>query len=392
MRIAILSRNPYSYSTKRLYEACRNRGHVTRILDVLNFRICIESKNPTLFYKEKPLRPFDALIPRVGASVTSFGLAVVRQFEQIGVFSLNSSHAISIARDKLRSIQVLSRHEVGIPATAFVREQSSVMQAIEDVGGVPVVIKLLEGTQGIGVMLAEHPKIAESIVETLQSKQLDVLIQKFVQESHGRDIRAFVVGNQVIAAMRRTAVGDEFRSNVHRGGSTQAVQLEPEYERMAIQAAQILGLHVAGVDMLESKEGPKIMEVNSSPGLEGIEAATKVDIADAIVAFLERQVSFPEIDIRQRLTLAKDFGVVECEIFKGSPLIGQTLANLSCESFNILVLSLVREQLIIPTPRVSEQLLSGDKVLCYGHLTRLQELLALAGHPRAKKPKTPSSG
>lgn len=385
MKIGILSRNPHSYSTKRLHDTCRKRGHTARILDVLQFRIRVESNKPSLFYKEKPINNFDAIIPRVGASVTSFGLAVVRQFEQMGVFALNSSHAISIARDKLRSIQVLSRHEIGIPTTAFVREQGPVLHAIEDVGGVPVVIKLLEGTQGIGVMLAEHPKIAESIVETLQSKQLDVLIQKFVQESHGRDIRAFVVGNQVVAAMRRTAVGDEFRSNVHRGGSTQAIQLSPEYEHTAIQAAQIHGLHVAGVDMLESNEGPKVMEVNSSPGLEGIEAATQIDIADAVIEFLEQQVQFPEIDIRQRLTLAKGFGVVEFEIAQDSLFVGSRLEDLNLDSFDVLVLSLVRERTVIPTPRKSEQLLVGDKMLCYGKQVQLKELLTLMGNRRTKK-------
>src|SRR5690606_29345318 len=283
MKIAILSQGPRLYSTRRIREAAEARGHKVRVLDPLKFSLDVEKKNPHVWYREKRVENFDAIIPRIGASITFFGTAVVRQYEQMGVFCLNTSSSIATSRDKLRAFQILSRHNIGIPKTAFVRQRSSVMPAIERVGGAPVIIKLLEGTQGIGVILADTSKIAEAIVETLQSTKQNVLIQNFVEESRGRDVRAFVVGGRVVAAMRRSAQGTEFRSNVHRGGVAVPVQLEPEYERTAVMAAQILGLRVAGVDMLESNEGPQVMEVNSSPGLEGIETATGVDIAGEMI-------------------------------------------------------------------------------------------------------------
>ena len=222
----------------------------------------------------------------IGASITFFGTAVVRQFEQMDVFCANSSAGISNSRDKLRSLQILARHKIGMPPTTFVRDKKDVLPAIERVGGAPVIIKLLEGTQGVGVILADSAKIAEAIIETLQSTKQNVLVQRFVAESKGRDIRAFVVGDQVVAAMRRVAQGQEFRSNVHRGGQTQPLELDEEYSATAIRAAQIMGLRVAGVDMLEGKNGPQILEVNSSPGLEGIEGCTQLDVAGAIIDYI----------------------------------------------------------------------------------------------------------
>ena len=246
MKLVILSRARHSYSTRRLREAALSRGHQVRVLDTLRFSMAVEEGHPQLFYRDRPLSRYDAVIPRVGASVTFYGTAVVRQFEQMGVFTLSSSHAISVSRDKLRSLQVLSRHNIGIPPTVFVRDRQSVIPAIERLGGAPVIVKVLEGTQGVGVILADTMKVAQAIIETLHGAKQNVLIQKFVKESRGRDIRAFVVGGHVIAAMRRVAQGDEFRSNVHRGGRTEAVQLDSEYERTAIHAAQIMGLRVAG--------------------------------------------------------------------------------------------------------------------------------------------------
>ena len=276
LRIVILSRSPRAYSTRRLREACVGRGHSPKVLNTLRFSMGIEKGHPKLFFKNRPLRRYDAVIPRIGASITLYGTAVVRQFEQMGVFTLASSNAISVSRDKLRGTQVLSRHDLGIPPTAFVRDRRSVLHAIDQVGGAPVIIKLLEGTQGIGVILADTTKIAEAIIETLQSARQNVLIQKFVSESRGRDIRAFVVGDRVVAAMRRLARDEEYRANVHRGARAEPLRLEPAYERAAIHAAQIMGLRVAGVDLLETADGPQVLEVNSSPGLEGIEAATGI--------------------------------------------------------------------------------------------------------------------
>lgn len=288
MRIAILSRSPRSYSTKRLREAAAARGHDVKVLNTLAFAMSVERGQPQLFYHDRVLSAYDAVIPRIGASVTFFGTAVVRQFEQMGIYTLTSSEAITASRDKLRCLQVLSRFQIGFPPTVFVRNSKGVGPAIEMVGGAPVIIKLLEGSQGVGVILAESAKVAEAIVETLQSVRQNVLIQKFVNESRGRDVRALVVGGRVVAAMRRQAQGEEFRSNVHRGGTTERLTLDSVYEKTAIRAAEIMGLDVAGVDMLEGRDGPLVMEVNSSPGLEGIEKATQVDVAAAIMESLEK--------------------------------------------------------------------------------------------------------
>ncbi len=391
MKIAILSRSPRSYSTRRLRQAAIHRGHKVRVLDTLSFSIHVKQEQPDLFFRSKPIENFDAVIPRIGASITFFGTAVVRQFEQMGVFSLNASQAISVSRDKLRSLQILSRHQIGMPPSAFVRNKSDVLPAIEEVGGAPVIIKLLEGTQGVGVILAETKKVAEAIIETLQSARQNVLIQKFVAESKGRDVRAFVVGGRVVGAMRRTAQGTEFRSNVHRGGKTEPLQLDERYERAAVNAAQILGLRVAGVDMLEGNDGPQIMEVNSSPGLEGIEKATGTDIATIIIEHLEEQVLFPELDLRQRLTLTKGYGVVEVPVSKSSELAGCTLAECQLRERDILVMSITRNALVIPNPRGNREIMPGDTLLCYGKLLALQSLIPPRPRRRKKRAKRTSA-
>jgi ribosomal protein S6--L-glutamate ligase len=305
MKLAILSCGPNSYSTRRLKEAALARNYKVQVLNTLKIAIDLQQGAPDLFYRQKLLSHYDAVLPRIGASITYYGTAVVRQFEEMNVFCANTSNGITNSRDKLRSLQILSRRHIGIPRTTFVSDKKDVLPAIERVGGAPVVIKLIEGTQGIGVLLAESLKAAESIIELLQSQKQNVLIRKFVAESKGKDIRAFVVGDRVVAAMRRVAQGQEFRSNVHRGGTAEPVELDDEYRETAIRAAQILGLRVAGVDMLEGADGPQIMEVNSSPGLEGIEKCTQLDIAGAVVEYIAARVDFPEIDIRQRLTVSR---------------------------------------------------------------------------------------
>lgn len=391
MRIAILSREPRSYSTRRLRQAASRRGHSVRVMDTLRFAVTVEEETPDLWYGGKHVQRFDAVIPRIGSSITFYGTAVVRQFEQMGVFTLNSSHSISVSRDKLRSLQILSRHDIGIPISAFVREKGDVLPAIKAVGGVPVIIKLLEGTQGIGVILADKESIAAAIIETLQSTKQNVLIQKFVSESKGRDVRALVVGNRVVAAMRRQAVGSEFRSNVHRGGKTDAIELDPAYERTAVRAAHILGLRLAGVDMLESDDGPKVMEVNSSPGLEGIELATGLNIADAVIELIEQQVLFPEFDIRQRLTLNAGYGIAEFPIVKGSSLADKTIAETGLRESDVLVLSIDRNGVMIPNPRGSREILVGDTLLCYGKVITLKSLVPPPKHRRRRKKRNHSS-
>jgi ribosomal protein S6--L-glutamate ligase len=384
MKIAILSRGPSLYSTRRLREACLRRGHSVRILNPLHFSLDLERANPALFYKNSALGAYDAVIPRIGASVTAYGTAVVRQFEQMGVFCLASSQAIVASRDKLRSSQILSRHRIGMPKTVFVRRPEGVLSAIERMGGPPIIIKLLEGTQGIGVILADSTRVAQAIVETLQGPGgKSVLLQQFVAESRGRDIRAFVIGGRVVAAMRRVATGDEYRSNVHRGGRVEAVELDAEYERTAVQAAQILGLRVAGVDMLEGRDGPRVTEVNASPGLEGIEHATGVDVADAVAAHVEDEVLFPEIDIRQRLTLKAGYSILEIVVEDGSELANKTLAELRLRERDIVVLTLMRGDITIPNPKGDRVLRPGDTVLCFGDAPSLKALAA----PPEKEPR-----
>src|SRR5436190_4135029 len=290
MRIVILSRQESLYSTRALVEAATKRGHQVRVLDTLQFDIRVSKRNPELFYQGAPVGPVDAVIPRIGASITFYGLAVVRQFEMMGVYCVNESQAIARSRDKLRSLQLLCRHDVGVPPTVFTRQADHVPDCIELVDGPPVVVKLLQGTQGIGVVLAETARAASSVIEAFHGLDQNILIQKFIREAQGTDIRALVVGRRVVAAMRRQVVAGEFRSNIHRGGSTKKVRLPAEYRRTAIVAARVLGLRVAGVDLIESDEGPMVMEVNSSPGLEGVEKASGVDVANAIIEQIEREL------------------------------------------------------------------------------------------------------
>jgi len=375
MKLAILSRSTACYSTRRLREAALSRGHKVKVLDTLHFSIDLLKGNPKLFFRSKELSDYDAVLPRIGASITYFGTAVVRQFEQMDVFCANSSTGITNSRDKLRSMQILSRHHLGIPPTTFVRDKNDVLPAIQRVGGAPVIIKLLEGTQGVGVILADTENIAAAIVETLQSTKQNVLLQKFVAESKGRDVRAFVVGDRVVAAMRRVAQGQEFRSNVHRGGKTEVVELDEAYTRTAVRATQILGLRVAGVDMLEGKDGPQIMEVNSSPGLEGIEACTGLDIAGAVVDYIGAQVDFPEMDLRQRLTVSRGYGVAEISVPDGSQYMGKNVEESGLREREINVLSLHRNGKVYPNPRAKELLQAGDRLLCFGKLDEMRTLI-----------------
>ncbi|KAB2859036.1 MAG: 30S ribosomal protein S6--L-glutamate ligase, partial [Flavobacteriales bacterium] len=283
-------RNPHLYSTSRLVEAGQKRGHEMLVLDHTKCDLLIEKRKPQVLYKGKPLEGVDAIIPRIGASVTFYGAAVVRQFEMMKVFTATESQALVRSRDKLRSLQILARAGLGLPKTAFTNYSKDVKTVIKNVGGAPCVIKLLEGTQGVGVVLAENHNAAESVIEAFNGLKARVIIQEFIKEAGGADIRAFVVDGVVVGAMKRQAKEGEFRSNLHRGGSAQVIELTDEEENAALKAAKVLGLGIAGVDMLQSKKGPLIMEVNSSPGLEGIEGATGKDIANTIIRYIERHV------------------------------------------------------------------------------------------------------
>ncbi|MFJ4045310.1 MULTISPECIES: RimK family alpha-L-glutamate ligase [unclassified Microbacterium] len=384
MKIAVLSRAPHSYSTQRLRAAAQQRGHNVKVLNTLRFAIDLTADAPDLFFRGKQLSEYDAILPRIGNSITYFGTAVVRQFEQMDVYTPNTANGISSARDKLRANQILSRHNIAMPPTAFVRNRADVRPAIERVGGAPVVIKLLEGTQGIGVILAPQVKVAEAIIETLHSTKQNVLIQKFIAESRGRDIRALVVGDRVVAAMRRVADGDEFRSNVHRGGRVEPVTLDPVYEQTAVRSAQIMGLRVAGVDMLESDDGPLVMEVNSSPGLQGIETATKLDVAGAIIDYIANQVAFPDIDVRQRLSVSTGYGVAELLIHSGAEQVGMKLGDLGLWDRDITVLTLHRGVSVIPNPRKHVELEAEDRLLCFG---KLEEMRSMIPEKRRRRPR-----
>ncbi len=291
MKIALMTQNAKLYSSRRLIEAAQERGHDIEAIKTLQVIINITSHRPSLFYSGHQLEGFDAVIPRIGASITFYGTAVLRQFEMMDVFPLNESVAIGRSRDKLRSLQLLSRRGIGLPVTAFAHDTKRSSEVIEMAGGAPVVIKLLEGTQGIGVVLGETMQSAKSVIEAFRGVNVNILVQEFIKESKGTDIRAIIIGGRVIAAMQRTGSEGDFRSNLHRGGSAKLIKITPEERSTALRAAKIMGLNVCGVDMLRSNHGPVVMEVNSSPGLEGIEGATGIDVAGKIIEFLEKNAA-----------------------------------------------------------------------------------------------------
>jgi ribosomal protein S6--L-glutamate ligase len=288
MKIVILSRKSSLYSTNALVEAGKKAGHEIQVIDPLRCYMNITSHNPTIHYKGEIVENVDAVIPRIGASITFFGTAVVRQFEMMDVYCVNESIAITRSRDKLRSLQLLSRKGIGLPVTGFASSTKFTGDLIDMVGGAPLVVKLIEGTQGIGVVLAENRHAAESVIQAFQGLKANILVQEYIKESKGSDIRCFVIGGKVIASMKRTAANDDFRSNIHRGGTAKQIKITPEERSTAVRAAKIMGLNVCGVDLLRSNHGPVVMEVNSSPGLEGIEKATGLNIAGKIISFIEK--------------------------------------------------------------------------------------------------------
>ncbi len=288
MKIAILSQDASLYSTQRLQAAAKEREHEVKVINYLRCYMNITSHKPSVVYQGQPLEEYDAVIPRIGASRTFYGTAVVRQFELMGVFSANESQAISRSRDKLRCLQILAREGIGLPVTGFAHATQDIDGLIETVGGAPVVIKLLEGTQGIGVVLAETHQAAKSVIEAFRGLDANILVQEFIKEAKGSDVRCFVIGGKVVAAMKRQGAEGEFRSNLHRGGKAEPVKLTPEERSTAVRSVKAMGLRVAGVDLLRSNHGPVVMEINSSPGLEGIENATEIDVAGKIIEFIEK--------------------------------------------------------------------------------------------------------
>ncbi|OSM04260.1 30S ribosomal protein S6--L-glutamate ligase [Magnetofaba australis] len=290
MKIIMLARNPSLYSHERLVEAAEARGHTIDVVNTLRCFVNITSHRPTVYFGERALTGYDAVIPRIGASITFYGSAILRQFEMMGVYPLNESVSIGRSRDKLRSLQLMARDGIGLPVTAFAHDSKMTEEIIASVGGAPVVIKLLEGTQGIGVVLGETHKSAKSVIEAFRGANVNIMVQEFIKEAGSTDIRALVIDGKVVAAMKRTGAEGEFRSNLHRGGSALPIKITPEERSTAIRAAKCMGLNVCGVDMLRSNHGPVVMEVNSSPGLEGVEKATNIDVAGKIIEFLEKKV------------------------------------------------------------------------------------------------------
>ena len=288
MRIVMMARNPTLYSHKRLKDAAESRGHTLDIVDTLRCYMNIASRRPEIFHNGESLTGYDAVIPRIGASITFYGMAMLRQFEMMGVYCVNESVAITRSRDKLRALQLLARKGIGLPVTGYANAPGDTNDLLDIVNGAPVVIKLLEGTQGVGVVLAETRQAAESVIEAFRGLDANFLVQEFIKEAGGADIRCLVIGDRVVAAMKRQGKEGEFRSNLHRGGSAELVKLTPEEQSTAVRASNIMGLNMAGVDLLRSNHGPVVMEVNSSPGLEGIENATGKDVADMIVTFIEK--------------------------------------------------------------------------------------------------------
>ena len=300
MKIAILSRNPKLYSTKRIVQAATDRGHEARVVNTTHCYMNITSNRPSIHYKGEELTGFDAVIPRIGASVTFYGCAVLRQFEMMGTYPLNESVAITRSRDKLRSLQLLSRKGIGLPVTGFANAPGDIQDLIKMVGGAPLVIKLLEGTQGIGVVLAETRQAAESVIEAFMGLDVNILVQEYIKEAGGADLRCFVIGDKVVAVMKRQGKEGEFRSNLHRGGTATLIRITPEERSTAVRAANTMGLNVAGVDLLRSNHGPVVMEVNSSPGLEGIETATGKDVAGMMIEFIEKNSALGKTRTRGR--------------------------------------------------------------------------------------------
>ncbi|MCI5066020.1 RimK family alpha-L-glutamate ligase [bacterium] len=366
MRIGIISSARSSYSTKRFIETGKARGHDIRFVHPGRVSIFLRPEHSDLFVKNVRPRQIDAVIPRVESGSNPLKLAVVRQFEQLGSFSLNPSHAISIAHDKLRTAQVLTRHRIPTPESAWVMNDSEIPKVIEKLGGTPIVIKVLSGSQGAGVMLAESEKVAKAMIEALQLAGHAVLLQKFIKESAGQDIRAFVVGDRVVASMKRVAQGDDFRSNIHKGGTAHPIELDEHTKNVAVRAAHAVGLRIAGVDLIESNNGPLVIELNSSPGLEGIEGATKVDITQEIYEYLEEEVNFSELDLKEQLSVGKGYALLEVSVQENSPFRNHSLRELHFADRGLHLLRLSRSGLTIPFPNAEEVLGLGDVLLFFG--------------------------
>ena len=377
LRLAILSRGPRLYSTRRLVEEAKKRGLEPYVADPMKFSLFVADGTIDVLHNGKPFN-YDAVIPRIGHSITKHGVAVLRHLEQLGIWTANTGTGILQSRDKLHASQILARNRIPVPRTTYVRDIIDVETAVEFVGGLPVVVKVTQGTQGQGVFLRHTIREAQNLVEGLLLTGRAVLIQEYIAESHGKDIRALVVGDRVVASMRRRARGREFRSNYHLNGTVEKVELLPEYEEAACRAARVLGLHIAGVDLLEAKNGPLVLEVNSSPGLEGIEKASEVNVASEIIDYVTSETAFSDVDLDQLLRTVPGSGVLSLQIRNHPQLVGQPLDSLFNSNSEIPVFALSRENELLWNPSNEIQLRYEDVLICYGELTELRSSLRQA--------------
>ena len=370
LRLAVLSRGPRLYSTRRLVEEARARGVDVSVIDPMQFSLFVNEENIDILHQGKPFN-YDAVIPRIGHSITSHGVAVLRHLEQLGIWSANSSSGIIQSRDKLHSGQILARNKIPTPATAYVRDMKDVERAIDSVGGLPVVIKVTQGTQGNGVFLRHTLHEAKNLVQGLLMTGKAILVQEYISESHGKDIRAFVIGDKVVACMRRRARGREFRSNFHLNGTVESVDISDEYREVACRAARVLGLNVAGVDLLEGVNGPLVLEVNSSPGLEGIEKASGQNVAGAIIDFVSNDHNFSDVNMDLMLNTVPGMGALSIHMKNHPYLVGCTISELY-GSRKPTVMALSRDGELIWNPEVDSQLRFSDVIICYGELQDLK--------------------
>lgn len=376
LRLAVLSRGPRLYSTRRLVEEAKKRGIEVSVVDPMKFSLFVSKDSTDVNNQGEPFN-FDAVIPRIGHSITKHGVAVLRQLEQLGIWTANTGQGILQSRDKLHASQILAKNKIPIPRTTYVRDIRDVETAIDYVGGLPVVIKVTSGTQGQGVFLRHTMHEARNLVQGLLMTKRSVLIQEYIAESHGKDIRALVVGDRVVACMRRRARGSEFRSNYHLNGTVESVELTPEYEEAACRAARVLGLHIAGVDLLEGDDGPLVLEVNSSPGLEGIEKASGENVAGAIIDYVMTETSFGEVDLDQLMRTVPGEGVLSLQIRNHPVLVGERIVDLF-KGGNVPVFALSRGNKLVWNPDVEMQLRYDDVLICYGELTSLRASLRKA--------------
>ncbi len=391
LRLAIISRGPRLYSTKRILQEARTRGIDVEVCDPMKFTLMVSNQSMEVLYKGSRFE-FDAVIPRIGHSITKHGVSILNHLEHLGVWTANSSQGILHSRDKLQASQIMARNRIPVPTTVYVRDIFDVENAIEQVGGLPVVIKVTQGTQGEGVFLRHTQYEARSLVQGLLVTGRSVLIQQYIAESHGRDIRAFVVGDKVVACMRRRARGREFRSNFHLNGTVERVDLPPEYEEAACRAARVLGLNIAGVDLLEGRDGPLVLEVNSSPGLEGIEKASGVNVAAHIVDYAMEETAFSDVDLDQLLRTVPGEGVLSLQLRNHPKLVGQRIEQLFKPGAKIPVFALSRENQLIWNPTQEIQLRYNDIIICYGDLSELRASLraVLVDIQEGTEPKTRS--